>query len=180
MIIALGQINTTVGDLAGNVDRMIRAAREAAAAGAQMVVFPELSVTGYPPRDLVEKPTFVERSGQQLERLAAETAPLPLAVIPGYVGPSPSSTGKRGPQKRAHYLRGRLERQAVLGAPALPPRPRAGTGAFRRRTAHQHQRFALSHGQTRSAPRDIRSHRAASRLSARLREPGRRQRSTGV
>jgi NAD+ synthase (glutamine-hydrolysing) len=66
MKIALAQIDTTVGDLTGNVDRMIRAAREAAAAGAQIAVFPELSVTGYPPRDLVEKPTFVERSWQQL------------------------------------------------------------------------------------------------------------------
>ncbi len=108
MIIALGQINTTVGDLTGNVDRMIRAAREGAAAGAQVVVFPELSVTGYPPRDLVEKPTFVERSGQQLERLAAETAPLPIAVIAGYVGPSPSPTGKRATNSAAVLAGGNI------------------------------------------------------------------------
>src|ERR1035437_992548 len=108
MKIALGQIDTTVGDLTGNADRMIRAAREAAAAGAQMVVFPELSVTGYPPRDLVEKPTFVERSGQQLERLAAETAPLPLAVIAGYVGPPPSSTGKGATHSAALLAGGRI------------------------------------------------------------------------
>ena len=74
MKIALAQINTTVGDLAGNVDIMVRHARDAAAAGADLVVFPELSITGYPPRDLVEKPTFVERSEQAVERLAAETA----------------------------------------------------------------------------------------------------------
>jgi NAD+ synthase (glutamine-hydrolysing) len=101
MKIALAQINTTVGDLTGNVDRMIRAAREAAAAGAQVVVFPELSVTGYPPRDLVEKPTFVERSSQQLERLASGTAALPLAVIAGYVGPSDSKTGKHATNSAA-------------------------------------------------------------------------------
>jgi NAD+ synthase/NAD+ synthase (glutamine-hydrolysing) len=101
MKIALGQIDTTVGDLTGNVDRMIRAAREAAAAGAEMVVFPELSVTGYPPRDLVEKPTFVERSAQQLGRLAAETASLPLSVVAGYVGPSHASTGKRATNSAA-------------------------------------------------------------------------------
>src|ERR1035438_3822542 len=101
MKIALGQINTTVGDPTCNVDRMIRAAREAAAAGAQVVVFPELSVTGYPPRDLVEKPTFVERSVQQLERLAAETARLPLAIIAGYVGPSAAHTGKRATNSAA-------------------------------------------------------------------------------
>ena len=62
MRIALAQINPTVGDLAGNVDRMSRAARDAAARGAEVVVFPELSITGYPPRDLVEKPSFIDRS----------------------------------------------------------------------------------------------------------------------
>src|SRR6202167_1607692 len=105
MKIALAQINTTVGDLTGNVDRMIRAAREAAAAGAQMAVFPELSVAGHPPLDLVEKPTFVERSGRHLLRLAAETAPLALAIIAGYVGASESGTGKRA-ANRAAVLRG--------------------------------------------------------------------------
>ncbi|MFN7994910.1 MAG: NAD+ synthase [Bryobacteraceae bacterium] len=94
MKIALGQINTTVGDLAGNVDRMLRAARKAAGAGAEVIVFPELSVTGYPPRDLVEKPTFVERSEEQLKRLASEAAPLSIAIVAGYVGASSSSTGK--------------------------------------------------------------------------------------
>jgi NAD+ synthase/NAD+ synthase (glutamine-hydrolysing) len=108
MIVALGQINTTVGDLTGNVDRMIRATREAAAAGAQVVVFPELSVTGYPPRDLVEKPTFVERSVQQLERLAAETARLPPAIIAGYVGPSAAHTGKRATNSAAVLAGGNI------------------------------------------------------------------------
>ncbi|HLY15861.1 MAG TPA: NAD+ synthase [Bryobacteraceae bacterium] len=108
MKIALAQINTTVGDLAGNVDRMIRAARDAATAGAQLVVFPELSVTGYPPRDLVEKPTFVERSVEQLARLAAVTARLPLAVIAGYVGPSQSHTGKRATNSAAVLAGGEI------------------------------------------------------------------------
>jgi len=108
MKIALAQINTTVGDLAGNVNRMIRAAREAAAAGAHIIVFPELSVTGYPPRDLVEKPTFVERSVEQLDRLAAETAELPLALIAGYVGPAKSQTGKRATNSAAVLRAGRI------------------------------------------------------------------------
>ena len=105
MRIALAQINTTVGDLAGNVDSMVRAARQAAEARADVVVFPELSITGYPPRDLVEKPAFVERSELELLRLAAETAPLDLAVVAGYVGASESSTGKRA-ANRAAVLRG--------------------------------------------------------------------------
>ncbi|RPI12085.1 MAG: NAD+ synthase, partial [Acidobacteriales bacterium] len=56
MRIALAQINTTVGDLAGNLNLMLEASRRSAAGGAGLVVFPELSLTGYPPRDLVEKP----------------------------------------------------------------------------------------------------------------------------
>jgi NAD+ synthase (glutamine-hydrolysing) len=95
MRIALAQLNPTVGDLSGNVDRMTRASREAAARGAEAVVFPELSITGYPPRDLVEKPSFLESSERELERLARETADLDLSVICGYVARSQAETGKR-------------------------------------------------------------------------------------
>src|SRR5947209_13900132 len=101
MKIALAQINTTVGDLAGNVDSMVRSATDASAAGAGVVVFPELSVTGYPPRDLVEKPTFVERSELALQRAAAETAALNLTMICGYVGHAESSTGKHAANNAA-------------------------------------------------------------------------------
>ena len=95
MRIALAQINPTVGDLSGNVDRMARAARDAAARKAEVVVFPELSITGYPPRDLVEKPSFITRSEAELERLARETANLDINVICGYAARSQSETGKR-------------------------------------------------------------------------------------
>jgi predicted amidohydrolase len=88
MRIALGQINSTVGDLGGNVDLMVQTARRAAGQGAELVVFPELSLTGYPPRDLVEKPSFLERTEEQLERLARQTAELKPALICGYVGRS--------------------------------------------------------------------------------------------
>jgi len=108
MRIALGQINTTVGDLAGNVDLMIRLARDAAERGAELVVFPELSINGYPPRDLVEKPTFLARTEQQLVRLAAETAALPCAVVCGYVGSSDASTGKRATNQAALVLGGKI------------------------------------------------------------------------
>jgi NAD+ synthase (glutamine-hydrolysing) len=105
MKIALGQINTTVGDLAGNVDLMIRFSRDAAAKGAELMVFPELSVTGYPPRDLVEKPSFLDRVECELARLAKETAGLPLSVIAGYVGRAEANTGKRATNSAA-VLRG--------------------------------------------------------------------------
>jgi NAD+ synthase (glutamine-hydrolysing) len=94
MRIALGQINPTVGDLEGNVTQMVHACQDAARAGADLVVFPELSLNGYPPRDLVEKPSFLARTADALERLAAETAGLPLALISGYVGRSEERSGK--------------------------------------------------------------------------------------
>lgn len=90
MRVALGQINTTVGDLSGNADKMVHTAREAAARGADLVVFPELSLTGYPPRDLVEKDVFLDRTEQHLRRLCAETASLGPAIVCGYVARSES------------------------------------------------------------------------------------------
>jgi NAD+ synthase (glutamine-hydrolysing) len=95
MRIALAQINPTIGDLAGNVERMTRRAREASSRGAEVVVFPELSITGYPPRDLVEKISFMEANESALQELAAATAGLNLSVICGYVGRSEAETGKR-------------------------------------------------------------------------------------
>lgn len=108
MKIALGQINPTVGALEANVDRMARAAKEAAAAGARLIVFPELSLTGYPPRDLVEKPSFVRRTYEQLLRLARETAELPVAVICGYVGASSEPEGKLLTNSAALIDKGKL------------------------------------------------------------------------
>src|SRR5690242_2941149 len=108
MRIALAQINTTVGDLAGNVGCMVSVTRQAARLGADLVVFPELSITGYPPRDLVEKPTFVERSEEQLKRLVAETADLPIALICGYVGRSESRAGKGVTNSAAILERGNI------------------------------------------------------------------------
>ena len=108
MRIALGQINTTVGDLGGNADVIVRTARAAAEGGARLVVFPELSLTGYPPRDLVEKPSFLERTQQHLARLAAETAHLDIALILGYVGRSEVPAGKRATNSAAVVERGRV------------------------------------------------------------------------
>src|SRR5580765_1636931 len=101
MRIALAQLNPTVGDLTGNVDRMTRASRDAAARGAEVVVFPELSITGYPPRDLVEKPAFLESCERELDRLARETSDFGLSVICGYVGRSEAETGKRALNRAA-------------------------------------------------------------------------------
>src|SRR5215472_14364435 len=95
MRVALAQINPTVGDFRANTARIADRAREAARLGAEVAIFPELCITGYPPRDLVEKPSFVERSETELEKLARETGDLDLAIVGGYVARSHSETGKR-------------------------------------------------------------------------------------
>ena len=105
MRIALGQINSTVGDLAGNVALCVRFAKDAAARGAELIVFPELCITGYPPRDLVEKRSFVRQSEAALQSLAQSTRDLPLALIGGYVGLSSVPTGKQATNSAA-ILRG--------------------------------------------------------------------------
>jgi NAD+ synthase/NAD+ synthase (glutamine-hydrolysing) len=90
--IALAQIDTTIGDFAGNVDVIVEYAECAHRRGADLVVFPELAVCGYPPRDLVEKPGFIERSENELIRLARSLPPIPALV--GYVRRSRVSQGK--------------------------------------------------------------------------------------
>jgi NAD+ synthase (glutamine-hydrolysing) len=90
--IALGQINPTVGDFSGNAQKIIDFAQRARAAGAGLILFPELSVCGYPPRDLVERPAFVAKNRETVERIAVETNG--IAVICGLVTPAHAETGK--------------------------------------------------------------------------------------
>lgn len=92
MRIALAQINTTVGDFTGNIAKIIRYSEQARSQGAGLAVFPELSVCGYPPRDLVEKSSFVERNRTALEEITARTRG--IAVICGYVTSSKVEAGK--------------------------------------------------------------------------------------
>ncbi|NBC33153.1 MAG: NAD+ synthase, partial [Alphaproteobacteria bacterium] len=74
LAIALAQIDPVMGDVAGNVGRIRAARREAAAQGADLVVFPELCVPGYPPEDLILKPFFLDLIAQAVEALAEDTA----------------------------------------------------------------------------------------------------------
>jgi len=108
MQIALCQIDNTVGDLAGNVQRIAAAARAASARGAELAIFPELALTGYPPRDLVEKPSFLERTAAALDDLAAATRDLPLGLISGYVGRAPEGSPHRATNSAALIAGGRI------------------------------------------------------------------------
>ena len=92
MKIALGQINPTVGDFSGNANKIIEFSQRAKAAGAGLILFPELSVCGYPPRDLVERPSFVTKNRESLDRIAAETKG--ISVVCGLVTPAEAETGK--------------------------------------------------------------------------------------
>ena len=92
MKIALAQIDTTIGDFAGNVDLIVKYSERARERGADLVVFPELALCGYPPRDLVERVGFVERSQSELLRLARSLPAIPALV--GYVRRSKASQGK--------------------------------------------------------------------------------------
>jgi len=100
MRIALGQVNTTVGDLEGNVDLLASWAARATDAGADLVCFPELAVTGYPPEDLVLRPEFVRDNLEALEELARRTAN-GCAVVVGFIDRS-----ERGVHNAAALIQG--------------------------------------------------------------------------
>ena len=94
--VAIGQVNPTVGDLAGNVELARRVVAEAGAAGAAVAVLPELVVTGYPPEDLLLKPGFVAEARAALDDLAASVGPCPAVV--GFVDSAGPADGGLEPE----------------------------------------------------------------------------------
>jgi NAD+ synthase (glutamine-hydrolysing) len=94
--IALGQLNPTIGDFASNVRLIDEALSRAEAAGAALLVTSELSVTGYPPRDLLERPAFIADAQRALQQLVARTRDTALVVgFPEPIVPGQSSSGRR-------------------------------------------------------------------------------------
>lgn len=110
MKLALAQINPTIGDFSGNIRKIVDRSVQAHRQGAQLVIFPELAVCGYPPADLLEKPSFLARAHDALVEIAeAATASRELAVLCGCPTPAPAGHGK-GVMNSAVLLRnGRLE-----------------------------------------------------------------------
>ncbi len=91
MKIALAQFNPTVGDFEGNRARILELAREAQSGGADLALFSELCLCGYPPQDLIERPSFAVRNQHELLCLARE---IPLPSLVGFVGKAQDNTGK--------------------------------------------------------------------------------------
>ncbi|MBN8487955.1 MAG: NAD+ synthase [Burkholderiales bacterium] len=110
--VALAQINATVGDLAGNARLLAEAARSAYAAGARLVLAPELSLTGYPPEDLLLRPAFMDACERTLQALAMELSDCEgLHLVVGH----PSSwTEAQGPASRSFSLPRRFNSASVL------------------------------------------------------------------
>jgi NAD+ synthase (glutamine-hydrolysing) len=84
MLIAAAQLNQTVGAFTANADRIIAAAQRASSSGARILLTPELSLTGYPPEDLLFRDVFFARCEAELGRLAAATAQLDLRIVVGH------------------------------------------------------------------------------------------------
>jgi NAD+ synthase (glutamine-hydrolysing) len=105
--IALGQINPTIGDFENNAARIIEFAQRARSGGAELAVFSELCVCGYPPRDLVEKRSFVEANCRTATKIAESTRG--IAVVVGLVTPAQSETGKSVMNSAALLRDGRVE-----------------------------------------------------------------------
>jgi NAD+ synthase (glutamine-hydrolysing) len=107
--IALAQINPTVGDFAGNTKKILEYAAHGKELGAHLVVFPELSVCGYPPADFLEKSAFIARAGEAIDEIAAWTAEVGRpAILCGTVMPAVSPVGKQVRNVAALLAGGRI------------------------------------------------------------------------
>src|SRR5207302_1611765 len=105
MKIALAQFNPTVGDFAGNAARILNLAGQAKQRGADLAVFTELCLCGYPPQDLLERPAFLDRNIDELKELAAK---IPLPSLVGYAGRVKNGAGKSVANKAALLCGGRV------------------------------------------------------------------------
>ena len=103
---ALAQINTTVGDISGNAAKILDAYQRGGAAGADLVVAPELALTGYPPRDLVLNPAFVSKNLEALEHLARATGK--TALVTGFVGRNERRPGRNATNAIALLQNGKV------------------------------------------------------------------------
>ncbi len=131
LAIAVAQLNPVVGDIAGNADKARRAREQAAAAGADLVVFSELFIAGYPPEDLVLKPAFQAACRSAVEALARETADGgPARAHRHALGRGRQALQRRrAARRRTHRGRALQGRSAELRRVRREARVRAGPAA---------------------------------------------------
>ena len=106
MKVLIAQINTTVGDVEGNEERIRRAYLRGVEAGVDLVMVPELAITGYPPRDLLLKKGFVKQNLEALDRLARGTKETGLLI--GYVGRNEKLPGREVTNSAALLVKGKI------------------------------------------------------------------------
>ena len=111
--LALAQLNLTVGDLPGNTTRMVEYLRLARESGADLMAFPELATTGYPPEDLLFKKSFIEANVAAMEQVVAESRG--IAVVLGYVRPRPHPNPNPLPEGEGTNERGGIANAAAIG-----------------------------------------------------------------
>jgi NAD+ synthase (glutamine-hydrolysing) len=116
MKIALAQINTTVGDISGNRDKVLQVMEKAKGMSANIVVFPELCLTGYPPRDLLGLHGFVESNLQALREIATRSDS--MGVIVGFVDCNSKKEGKSFHNSAAFLAEGKV--QGIIHKTLLP------------------------------------------------------------
>ena len=110
MKLALSQINPTIGDFLGNIRKIVEVSLASQRQGVDLVIFPEMAVCGYPPADLLEKASFLDRAQQALAEIAEQaTANHPIAVLCGCPTPAPASSGKRVMNSAVVLRNGRVQ-----------------------------------------------------------------------
>ncbi len=106
MKVAFAQVNTTVGDIQGNLRRAQHAIREATQLGAGLVLLPELTLSGYPPQDLAERPAFLDANEEAVRELADSATG--VAVVVGHLSRVCSPTGRRAANSASVLKDGRI------------------------------------------------------------------------
>ncbi len=116
MKVALGQINPVIGDFEGNTAKILHFIAQARDKGANLIIFPELSLCGYPPRDLLTRKEFIQEAQKALEKIKAEARG--IAVVLGYPAPNPEPHGPKLLNQAAFIVEGKIE--AVYAKALLP------------------------------------------------------------
>ena len=109
MKIALAQINTTVADFDGTLEKIETLIARAQTTGAQCIIFPELTLTGYPPRDLLEDPDFIQKNLEALKKVVRSSKK--IDVIVGYVEKNQQARGKRFLNALAYCSQGKIQKK---------------------------------------------------------------------